>query len=111
MESQGIFQIHPIGGTNDEKSIFFARSARLYGGRRPELRHLPDSSYWLKLGYYAPCIVSLTEPCGGELNAALVQACACGLIGGAAALLGAALHHVKAHKSLHSLLAALFSVR
>ena len=64
------------------------------------------SSYWLKLGYYAPCIVSLTEPCGGELNAALVQACACGLIGGAAAL-----HHIKAHKSLHSLLAALFSVR
>ncbi len=69
------------------------------------------SSYWLKLGYYAPCIVSLTEPCGGELNAALVQACACGLIGSAAALLGAALHHVKAHKSLHSLLATLFSVR
>ena len=47
------------------------------------------SSYWLKLGYYAPCIVSLTEPCGGELNAALVQACACGLIGSAAALLDA----------------------
>ena len=69
------------------------------------------SSYWLKLGYYAPCIVSLTEPCGGELNAALVQACACGLIGSAAALLDAALHHIKAHKSLHSLLAAMFSVR
>ena len=34
-----------------------------------------------------------------------------GLIGSTAALLGAALHHVKAHKSLHSLLAALFSVR
>ena len=31
------------------------------------------SSYWLKLGYYAPCFVALMEPCGGELNGALVQ--------------------------------------
>ena len=31
------------------------------------------SSYWLRLGYYAPCFVALTEPCGGELNGALVQ--------------------------------------
>ena len=43
------------------------------------------SSYALHLGYYAPCFVVLTEPCGGELNAALVQnaafACFGGLIG------------------------------
>ncbi len=45
------------------------------------------SSYWLHLGYYAPCFVALTEPCGGELNAALVQAAAFGALGGAIALL------------------------
>ena len=45
------------------------------------------SSYWLRLGYYAPCFVALTEPCGGELNAALVQATAFGALGGAIALL------------------------
>lgn len=39
------------------------------------------SSYWLRLGYYAPCFVALTEPCGGELNAALVQTCAFALAG------------------------------
>ena len=39
------------------------------------------SSYLLRLGYYAPCFVGLTEPLGGELNAALVQACAFGLAG------------------------------
>ena len=39
------------------------------------------SSYWLKLGYYAPCFVGLEEPCGGELNGALVQACAFALAG------------------------------
>ena len=45
------------------------------------------SSYWLHLGYYAPCFVALTEPCGGELNAALVQAGAFGLLGAAVTLL------------------------
>ena len=43
------------------------------------------SSYALHLGYYAPCFVALTEPCGGELNAALAQnaafACLGGLVG------------------------------
>ena len=39
------------------------------------------SSFWLRLGYYAPCFVALTEPCGGELNAALAQALAFGLSG------------------------------
>ena len=42
------------------------------------------SSYWLKLGYYAPCFAGLAEPCGGELNAALAQT-------GAFAALGAVL--------------------
>ena len=39
------------------------------------------SSYWLKLGYYAPCFAGLEEMCGGELNAALAQACAFALAG------------------------------
>ena len=39
------------------------------------------SSYWLKLGYYAPCFAGLEEMCGGELNAALAQACAFSLAG------------------------------
>ena len=44
------------------------------------------SSYRLRLGYYAPCFVGLTEPLGGELNAALVQACAFGIAGSVVAL-------------------------
>ena len=44
------------------------------------------SSYGLRLGYYAPCFVGLTEPLGGELNAALVQAGAFGIAGSVAAL-------------------------
>lgn len=39
------------------------------------------SSYALRLGYFAPCFTALAEPCGGELNAALVQAAAFGGIG------------------------------
>ncbi len=30
-------------------------------------------SYWLRLGYYMPCLASLPEQVGGELNAALLQ--------------------------------------
>ena len=44
------------------------------------------SSYALRLGYYAPCFVGLTEPLGGELNAALVQAGAFGIAGSVIAL-------------------------
>ncbi len=44
------------------------------------------SSYGLRLGYYAPCFVGLTEPLGGELNAALVQAGAFGIAGSVVAL-------------------------
>ena len=40
-------------------------------------------SYSLQLGYYAPCLVSLPERLGGELNAALFQACLCGIVGAA----------------------------
>ena len=55
------------------------------------------SSYVLRLGYYAPCFVSLAEICGGELNAALVQTCAFGLAGAVAALLMRLAHHVRVH--------------
>lgn len=44
------------------------------------------SSYGLRLGYYAPCFVGLTEPLGRELNAALVQAGAFGIAGSVVAL-------------------------
>ena len=34
------------------------------------------ASYCLRLGYYAPCLVSWPERFGGELNAALAQTAA-----------------------------------
>ena len=49
------------------------------------------SSYWLRLGYYAPCFVALTEPCGGELNAALVQNCAFAIAGAAIGMIASAI--------------------
>lgn len=59
------------------------------------------SSYWLRLGYYAPCFVALTEPCGGELNAALVQTCAFALagavLGGTGRLILRRIKHESAH--------------
>lgn len=39
------------------------------------------TSYLLQMGYYASCLVSLMEPLGGELNAALFQTCVCGAAG------------------------------
>ncbi len=49
------------------------------------------SSYVLRLGYYAPCFTALTEPCGGELNAAAVQALFFGAVGVLTAAVGSVL--------------------
>lgn len=38
-------------------------------------------SYAWHFGYYVPCIASLPENVGGELNAVLVQLIACALLG------------------------------
>lgn len=56
-------------------------------------------SYALRLGYYAPCFTGLTEMCGGELNGALMQTCAFGLIGIAAGLVDCFLRQGKAAKN------------
>lgn len=55
------------------------------------------SSYWLKLGYYAPCFVGLAEPCGGELNAALAQTGAFAALGAVLGLIGLAIARGKSH--------------
>ena len=57
------------------------------------------SSYWLRLGYYAPCFVALTEPCGGELNAALMQTCAFALAGAVLGGTGRLILRRKKHES------------
>ena len=59
------------------------------------------SSYWLRLGYYAPCFVALTEPCGGELNAALVQTGAFALAGAVLGGTGRLILRRKKHESAH----------
>lgn len=43
-------------------------------------------SYALKLGYYMPCIASLPERVGGELNAVLLQMLVCGMLGASAGI-------------------------
>lgn len=49
------------------KKVFFSRVLRGFtAGVALNCVICLFSSYWLKLGYYAPCIVSLTEPCGGR---------------------------------------------
>lgn len=55
------------------------------------------SSYWLKLGYYAPCFAGLAEPCGGELNAALAQTGAFAALGAVLGLIGLAIARRKSH--------------
>ncbi len=55
------------------------------------------SSYWLKLGYYAPCFAGLAEPCGGELNAALAQTGAFAALGAVLSLIGLAIARGKSH--------------
>lgn len=55
------------------------------------------SSYWLKLGYYAPCFAGLAEPCGGELNAALAQTGAFAALGAVLGLIGLAIARGKSH--------------
>lgn len=39
------------------------------------------ASYVLRLGYYMPCLASLPEQVGGELNAVTLQMILCGLVG------------------------------
>ncbi len=56
-------------------------------------------SYVLRLGYYAPCFAGLTESCGGELNGALMQTCAFGLIGSTVGLADCLWHRGKAAKN------------
>lgn len=94
-----------------KKVFFFARSARLYGGRRPELRHLPDFLLLAQARVLRALHRVSDRALRGRTERGARAGVRSGLIGSTAALLGAALHHVKAHKSLHSLLAALFSVR
>ena len=55
------------------------------------------SSYWLKLGYYAPCFAGRAEPCGGELNAALAQTGAFAALGAVLGLIGLAIARGKSH--------------
>lgn len=50
-------------------------------------------SYRLRLGYYAPCLASLGEVFGGELNAALAQAIAFAFVFGVAEMLRSWLMH------------------
>lgn len=46
------------------------------------------ASYWLRLGYYAPCLAPCLEMFGGELNAALAQMLAFAVVfGGAGAFI------------------------
>lgn len=40
-------------------------------------------SFVLKLGYFMPCLASLPEKVGGEMNAVLLQAITCGFAGAA----------------------------
>ena len=40
-------------------------------------------SFVLKLGYFMPCLASLPEKVGGEMNAVLLQAMICGFAGAA----------------------------
>ena len=55
-------------------------------------------SYWLKLGYYAPCFVALIEPCGGELNGALIECLCAAILGAGLALLLPLKKRLHAHR-------------
>lgn len=50
-------------------------------------------SIHLRLGYYAPCLVTLPEMVGGELNAMALQIGAFALSGGLAGIATALPHH------------------
>ena len=70
----------------NRKIFFFFFQGILAGIALNQLLNLLFS-YGLHLGYYAPCLVSLPEMLGGELNAALFQTMLAGIIGGAAGTL------------------------
>lgn len=44
-------------------------------------------SYWLRLGYYMPCLATLPEQVGGELNGALFQMSVAAAAGAASGIL------------------------
>ena len=52
-------------------------------------------SYALRLGYFAPCLASLPERVGGEMNAVLLQLALCALLG---AGVGAGAHILRQSK-------------
>lgn len=60
------------------------------------------ASYWLRLEYYMPCLASLPEQVGGEMNAVVLQMLVFGCIGmgiGVAWCIGH-LHHWKLMKRI-----------
>ena len=52
-------------------------------------------SYVLRLGYFAPCLASLPEQVGGEMNAVVLQLALCALLG---AGIGAGVHILRQRK-------------
>ncbi len=52
------------------------------------------ASYALRLGYFTPCLASLPERVGGEMNAVLLQLALCALLG---AGIGAGIHILRQH--------------
>lgn len=81
------------------KAVLFSALRGLLAGMALNSAICLVSSYALHLGYYAPCFVALTEPCGGELNAALVQTCAFALVGALLGVLGRILARRFRHES------------
>lgn len=52
----------------------------------------------LRLGYYAPCLVSMGERFGGELNGALVECLCAAILGAGLALLLPIHKRLRAHR-------------
>lgn len=67
------------------------------------------TSFVLKLGYFMPCLASLPEQVGGEMNAVLLQAMTCGLAGTAVGIATAVLKMGK-RKPAKRLVALVFMV-
>ena len=80
------------------KTLFRSAIRGFLGGILAHYLFTLGLSVFLRLGYYAPCLASMGEHFGGELNGALVE-CLCSAILGAGLVLLLPLHkRMQAHR-------------